>query len=389
MNKEMIDVLKQEEKHRKQHPYWVWESIQSIPEMLAQCWGDDVRQDIESVIQECKIRKIERLVFLGRGSSYFAALSAKPFIQKITNLPVACYVSNVFEAYPYDKCDERTAVFFNSHSGKSEGDLRIVELVKSMGAYTVGVTDIADSSLAEAVDQLLIGPGGSKVELPATRTYATAIYRTLIFALAFGKSLGVAQDADGYETALKALPEQMRHFVPAFEQKAPEIVSTLKDSKSLIVVGSGPNFGNAEEAGMAFNQSSGIPTISYEMENYIHGPIQALNDQTGVILIATPSPLQGRMFSLASAAKTIGAKVVLITSEDSRDIPDIDGAVFLPAGIPGLFSPVATMVPLWQIGYHFGLLGNGSHPDRLSMDKEEFKAAFTHLMKSDKWVSMK
>ncbi len=47
------------------------------------------------------------------------------------------------------------------------------------------------------------------------------------------------------------------------------------------------------------------------------------------------------------------------------------------------------MVPLWQIGYHFGLLGNGTHPDRLSMNKPKYKEAFSYIMKEDKWVTKK
>jgi len=47
------------------------------------------------------------------------------------------------------------------------------------------------------------------------------------------------------------------------------------------------------------------------------------------------------------------------------------------------------MVPLWQTAYHFSSLKRGSHPDRLSMDKPEFKEAFSYLMKKDeKWVSI-
>ncbi len=77
-------------------------------------------------------------------------------------------MTNVFQEYPYEGCDSNSAVFFISHSGKSEGDLRVVKQVKALGAYTIGVTDIKGSALAEAVDQLLIGPGGSKIELPAS-----------------------------------------------------------------------------------------------------------------------------------------------------------------------------------------------------------------------------
>jgi hypothetical protein len=79
----------------------------------------------------------------------------------------------------------------------------------------------------------------------------------------------------------------------------------------------------------------------------------------------------------------------LLAPKSAVDLPDVDVLISLPDGIPDLISPVAYMVPLWQTGYYFALLGRGGHPDRLSMDIPEFKDAFSYLMKKDKWVSKK
>jgi|GEM_PF-5456214 len=373
---------------RTQHPYHVWESLQMIPGLLRECLDEPVQSDIQQIAADFQDRGIDKLIMLGRGSSYFAALAVEFLFEKLTQLPVSCYVTNVFQEYPYERCDAKTAVFFLSHSGKSEGDLRVVEQVRAMGAYTIGVTDIPGSDLAQAVDQLLIGPGGSKIELPASRTYATAIYRLSLLAQALAESLRVVGDPHEYADALLALPGQVGSFMADFELKAPEVVAVLKDCRYQLIVGFGPNWANAGEAAMAFNQSSGIPTLRYEMENYIHGPLQGLTPEAGVIGIAPAAALQSRMFGLMAAARTIGAKTVLLAPAGTQ-APAVDYLVELPAGIPDLISPIPCMVPLWQIGYHFGLLGNGTHPDRLSMDKPEFKEAFSYIMKEDKWVTKK
>ena len=272
--------------YRTQHPYHVWDSLQMIPDLLQDCLEGDVQADIQKIVADFQKRGINKLIMLGRGSSYFAALSVESLFEKLTRLPVSCYVTNIFQEYPYERCDSKTAVFFISHSGKSEGDLRVVEQVKKMGAYTIGVTDIPGSALAEAVDQLLIGPGGSKIELPASRTYATAIYRLQLLAQSLAEALKVVDDPDEYKAALLALPEQVKTFMTSFETEAPKVVDLLSDRRYQLIVGYGPNWANAGEAAMAFNQSSGIPTLRYEMENYIHGPIQGLTPDAGVIGIA-------------------------------------------------------------------------------------------------------
>lgn len=374
--------------YRTQHPFHVWDSLQLIPDLLSECLKGDVQSDIQKIVTNFQQRGIDKLIMLGRGSSYFAALSVEPLFEKLTKLPVSCYVTNVYQEYPYERCDSKTAVFFISHSGKSEGDLRVVEQVKKLGGYTIGVTDIPGSPLAEAVDQLLIGPGGSKIELPASRTYATAIYRLQLLAQSLAEALKVVDAPDEYKDALLALPEQVRSFMTGFESEAPKVVDLLSDRRYQMIIGFGPNWANAGEAAMAFNQSSGIPTLRYEMENYIHGPMQGLTTDAGVIGIAPEAALQNRIFGMMAAVRTIGAKTVLLAPKGTP-APAVDYLVELPAGIPDLISAIPYMVPLWQIGYHFGLLGHGTHPDRLSMDKPEFQEAFSYIMKEDKWVTKK
>lgn len=284
--------------YRTQHPFHVWDSLQMIPALIDDCLEGEVQSDIQKIVTDFQARGINKLIMLGRGSSYFAALAVESLFEKLTKIPVSCYVTNVFQEYLYEGCDSNTAVFFISHSGKSEGDLRVVEQVKALGAYTIGVTDIKGSALAEAVDQLLIGPGGSKIELPASRTYATAIYRLQLLAQALADVLKVVDDPDEYKNALLALPEQVKGFMATFETEAPKVVDLLSDRRYQLIIGFGPNWANAGEAAMAFNQSSGIPTLRYEMENYIHGPMQGLTPDAGVIGIAPTAALQNRMFGM-------------------------------------------------------------------------------------------
>jgi glucosamine 6-phosphate synthetase-like amidotransferase/phosphosugar isomerase protein len=90
------------------------------------------------------------------------------------------------------------------------------------------------------------------------------------------------------------------------------------------------------------------------------------------------------MLKTAQACKIIGAKVVLLYPEDLGRITDYDVCMDFPSGIPELMSPMIYMTPLWQIAYYFSLLGKGCHTDRRSMDKPEFKEAFSVIMEGDK-----
>lgn len=107
----------------------------------------------------------------------------------------------------------------------------------------------------------------------------------------------------------------------------------------------------------------------------------------GVVTFAPDGPLQDRALRAVMAAKKIGATTLVVAPSSIKKIPYADKVITMPEDIPDDLSPIMYMVPMWQMAYELGQLGRGGHPDRLSMDKEEFKAGMNYLMKQDKWVA--
>jgi len=387
MNEDALKALSDEEKRRTRHPYWIYESVQMIPDMLSACLSNEVKTQIVNVLDNFEKRNINKIVFLGRGSSYFLTISLQYLFNELVDIPTCSYLTNIFELYFLDDVDDKTAVFFHSTSGKSEGDKKVVELANEKGAYTVGVTDIASSTLANVVDDVIVGPGGAKVELPATRTYATALFRMSLFAVELAKRQGDKDKAMAYEKVLESMPELLRAYMPKWEAQGAEIISAIESCSAFFVLGYGPNLSTADETALAFGQNGGIATMPFDLENFIHGPIQFLTKDMGVVAFAPDGPLQDRMLRAVMAAKTIGAKTFVIAPESYEAMPYADVELRMPNDIPDVLSAIMYMVPMWQMAYEFGKLGRGGHADRLSMDKEEFKAGMQYLMKKDKWVS--
>ncbi|HEY60114.1 MAG TPA: SIS domain-containing protein [Anaerolineae bacterium] len=180
------------------------------------------------------------------------------------------------------------------------------------------------------------------------------------------------------------MPDLLNTVSKLYAKKASETVEEIRKCTSFFVIGSGPNIATADESALGISQSAGVPAQAFPAENFLHGPIQTLRDHMGVIAIAAPGPLQERIIQAAEASKVIGSKVIVLAPKNMEGLHDFDVALRLPDGIPELLTPVIYITPLWQIAYHFSLLGRGCHTDRLSMDKPEFKKAFLIIMQEDK-----
>jgi len=383
MNEDSMNNIKNS-KRRDKHPFWIWESIMDTPKKLGECLSEPVSDQVRLVAEKCKNKKINKVFLLGTGSSYFAAIAEKFAFEQFSEVTASHYLTSEFREYIPKKFDNQSAVFFHSHSGGTKGDPETVQKVRDLGGYTVGITDIRESALDKSVDDSIIGPGGAKVELPATRTYATAIFRMLQLAIELGKGTPFHDKAmHGLDQLIK-IPDVLETVAQKYAEASPGIVETLKECSSFFVIGSGPNYATADEAALGISQSSGIPSQAFHLENFLHGPIQTLRPNMGIVLIAAPGPFQERYFNTARACKAIGAKVVLMLPENTQSELDYDIKMEFPAGIPEVFTPLIYMTPLWQIAYYFSLYGRGCHTDRLAMDRPEFIKAFSMLMQGDK-----
>ncbi len=75
--------------YRTQHPYHVWDSLQMIPALIDDCLEGEVQSDIQKIGTDFQARGINKLIMLGRGSSYFAALAVESLFEKLTKIQSA------------------------------------------------------------------------------------------------------------------------------------------------------------------------------------------------------------------------------------------------------------------------------------------------------------
>jgi glucosamine 6-phosphate synthetase-like amidotransferase/phosphosugar isomerase protein len=370
------------ESKRKNHPYWLWESIMETPDILAQYLEPDFQKRVNDVAEKVVDRDIERFFVTGTGSSYFISLAEIHAFEQLTGIPSIAQVTSELSSYPPPLLNAKSAWLFNSHSGGTIGDSYAVKIAKQHGALTLAITDIEHSTLAESVDHALVGPGGPKHELPATRTYAAALFRAILLAHQIGLRLDRTDVAKSLEDPLKRVIDQYRECTEAFEARAESMVEKLMDCNAYTVIASGPNLATAHEGALGLSQSRGVPAQGFAVENWLHGPIQTLLPGHCVIAIAAPGPQKGRILQAAKAAKIIGATVIVLQPRGMGTEIEADFTIPLPDDMPEIFTPLLYVAPLWQLGYFFSLKV-GHDPDHLSMEQPAFQEAMTMLMKGD------
>lgn len=357
---------------RNGHPYHIYETIMGAPEKLSGWLADESIAVIKHIAEEIRKIRPRKIFTTGTGSSYMAAITQSFAFNEIAGIPSTAFVTAELRAYTPRDFGAGDVMIINTHSGKSPGDAAMVEVAKDRGVFTIGVTDVDGTQFAGSVDALLIGKDGTKHEMPATRTYSSGIFRTLLLAIECAKKQGSLYRAREYERQMKLIPGMMRSHLDELDKKAPGIVDAIAGNSAYFVISAGTNMSTAIEGAMGMTQGTMMPAAGFHVDEYMHGPIQSLSAGKCLVMVAAPGPFHKKLWRFADVAKKIGATVLMIAPEGSDAAAHGDVAVTLPSGIDELLTPSFYCAPFWLIGY-YASLKYGLNPDSLSMELDEFK----------------
>jgi glucosamine--fructose-6-phosphate aminotransferase (isomerizing) len=352
--------------------FFIYETIFGAPEILSNWLKPECKRRIDHIAEQVIRLKPHHVFLSGTGSSYLAAIAQAYGFNRIAGVPSSAWIRSELMTYTPNNFNENAVLFFNTHSGKSPGDVSMIERAKERGVYTVGVTDVPDSAFAKSVDELLIGADGPKKEMPSTRTYSSAIFRALQVAISCAEKTGSISHKNEYKTAVERIPQLMKAILDEIDLKANDLVKHLKNQRAFYIISAGPNMSTAYEGAMGLTQGTGKPAAGFNVDEYINGPIQSLSSEDCVITVAAPGPFELRIGKCARTARSIGAKTVVVAPQKSESLKEGNISIPVPDGIPEVLTPVLYCAPFWLIGYYFSL-SNGFDPDNLSMKREAFK----------------
>jgi glucosamine 6-phosphate synthetase-like amidotransferase/phosphosugar isomerase protein len=359
------------------------------PAVLEGCLAPEGKVQIDRAADKIAELNPEHIFLTGTGSSRFAGMVTEQALNELAGLPATVHSSTEFMAYPPVRLGPESIVIATSHSGVTPGDVRMIDFARSQGAYTFGITNDVNSDLAGAVHQVIIGPDTPILRLRTTRSYNGNIFRGLQLSIALGKRLGREARAQAYEKELENCPSRLDQCLKEYAITTSEMASVLLNSSMFFCVAAGPNMSTAYETALGFYQGSGAGARALQVEEYLHGSIQAITTDMCFVGIASPGLLQKRILEALGAARCIGTQTLVIAPEETPGTELADIVIAMPAEVPELLTPLIYTGPLWQIGYYFSI-HKGRDPDYMLMDDLAHKEALAELMPEgsqfDRWA---
>ncbi|CAA3033082.1 glutamine--fructose-6-phosphate aminotransferase [isomerizing] 2 [Olea europaea subsp. europaea] len=303
------------------------------------------------------IRRSRRIVFIGCGTSYNAALASRPILEELSGIPVTMEIASDLLDRQGPIYREDTAVFV-SQSGETADTLNALEYALENGALCVGITNTVGSAIARNTHCGVHINAGAEIGVASTKAYTSQIVVMAMLALAIGgDSISSQERREAVIDGLFDLPSKVKQVLK-LDQEMKYLAKLLMAEQSLLVFGRGYNYATALEGALkvkevALMHSEGI--LAGEMK---HGPLALVDESLPIFVIATRDACFSKQQSVIQQLHARkGRLIVMCTKGDAASVC-VGGScrvIEVPQAVDCLQTVINT-VPLQLLAYHLTVL---------------------------------
>lgn len=262
----------------------------------------------QQIAAELARRNIDQIVIAARGTSDHAALYGQYVFQYLNAIPVTLATPSLFTVYRGTLRLKRALVIGISQSGESPDIVEVLAASRQAGAYTIGITNVAGSPLAQAVDETLLCHAGLEQSVAATKTYTTtcAILVTLAAMLPGGEAM---------RASLEHLPDLV-HAALNVDDTVARVVTRYAYARDCIVLGRGFQYSTAREAALKLEETCYVIATPFSTSDFRHGPAALIERGVPVILFAPLGRTADEAYELLHWLREHDADCIVVSGED-------------------------------------------------------------------------
>ena len=332
---------------------------------------DDPQFTEELVDFYCK-HQFKGLTMIASGSSYNGALCAFYYLKQY--FPQVKLITP-FTFMQHDDEIGNSMPLAISQSGCSTNTLEALRHLKQHDHLAAALIGRADGDMRALADLTVNwGVGEEKIGF-VTKGVTTLAGFLMVFALKCARRQQLISTEE-YEKQYSQLRQTM-----AIHQQVCELTQQLYQQHSEMINGcskvyflaSGPAFGVAREGALKMSETSCIPAMAVEVEEFLHGPVYPADPDTLMIFIDNSEhPSSQRLVDIAEACQSITERIILFSNLTS----DLPAVIKTDLQTSACSSPLYKLAAVQLLAYLRTEATNHYHPhDNVLKFKKENRVA--------------
>lgn len=345
------------------YDHFMLKEIFEQPATIAECMRGRMNAEEGWVrlggMEEYKKRMInaQRMIILGCGTSWHAAMIAEYLFEDLARLPVEVEYASEFR-YRNPVVRDGDIVLAVSQSGETADTLAALGLAKERGAVTYGIVNVVGSSIARTTHSGSYIHVGPEIGVASTKAFTGQVTMLTVMALSLGYERGYLPKSQYQKLVqeLALIPGKVDHLLQNCHEQVKYIAGEFKDATNALYLGRGYNFPVALEGALKLKEISYIHAEGYPAAEMKHGPIALIDENMPVFVIATNLSAYDKIVSNIQEVKARKGVVVAVVTEGDETIKKLaDYTIEIPDTEEPL-TPLLSVVPLQLLAYHIALL---------------------------------
>jgi len=350
------------ELEKGEYEHFMLKEINEQPKTIEETFRGRLRPDYSEIVLGGlinifpKIQQAERIVIIGCGTSWHAALIGEYIIEEFAQVPVEVEYASEFR-YRKPVIGKNDVVILISQSGETADTLAALHLAKEKGATVIGICNVVGSTLSRETDAGVYTHAGIEIGVASTKAFTAQVTVLTMFALklAMARKTITAEDYQMLVKELAQIPEKGR-LILKNNEKIKAIAEKYKDAINALYLGRGYLFPVALEGALKLKEISYIHAEGYAAGEMKHGPIALVDDNLPVIVVAPQDDYYEKIVSNIQEVKARKGNVIAIVTEGDKVLREmVNDSIEIPISHPAL-APLLAVIPLQMLAYYIAVL---------------------------------
>lgn len=301
-------------------------------------------------------KKIDSVLILACGTSYYAGLTAKYWIESIAKIPVQVEVASEYR-YRDSVPNPASLVVTISQSGETADTLAALKHAQELGMqHTLTICNVATSAMVRECAMSYITRAGIEIGVASTKAFTAqlTVLFLLTLTLAQSKNRLSEEQENNHLKAMRHLPLAIS-AVLALEPQIIAWAEQFSRYENALFLGRGMHYPIALEGALKLKEISYIHAEAYPAGELKHGPLALVTKEMPVVTVAPKDALLEKLKSNMQEVRARGGELYVFADADSN-IDSSEGihVIRLPENY-GQLSPILHTVALQLLAYHTAL----------------------------------
>ena len=305
---------------------------------------------------EAVLKDIEGVQILACGTSYYAGLTARYWIEAIAGLPCSVEIASEYR-YRAAYANPKHLIVTISQSGETLDTMEALKYAKSLGhLHTLSICNVPESAIPRASELVCYTRAGAEIGVASTKAFTTQLAALFQLTVVLGKLQGkvsAEQEAD-YLEQLRHLPGSVQHAL----NLEPQIIAWAErfaGKSNALFLGRGLHYPIALEGALKLKEISYIHAEAYPAGELKHGPLALVDAEMPVVVIAPNDSLLEKVKSNMQEVRARGGELFVFTDQDSNFNASEGVHVIRTPRHAGVLSAVVHTIPVQLLAYHTAL----------------------------------